>query len=58
MIKVYVLVVMMHVNSGGIINFQEFNSLAACQYAANLITTRSRQVTPSSNADAFCVTKH
>ena len=56
MIKAYVLVVMMHVNSGGIINFQEFQSLTACQYAADLVNTRSALI--SRRADAFCVAKN
>lgn len=58
MINVYVLVVMMQVNSGVIINFQEFNSLTACQYAANLIITRGKMVSSSAAPDAFCIPKH
>ena len=54
--KIFVLIVMMHVNSGGIVNFQEFTSLEKCQYAAQLINQRSYAAV-SSSADAFCVVK-
>ena len=46
---------MMHVNSGGIINFQEFKSLDQCKYAAQLIMQRSQNTT--NGADAFCIEK-
>ena len=51
--KVFILIVIMHVNSGGIINFQEFNSIQQCNYAAELINTRGKY----EQAQAFCIAK-
>ena len=52
--KVFVLIVIMHVNSGSIINFQEFTSLEKCQYAANIVNDRGNK---QATTDAFCLIK-
>ena len=52
--KIFILVVIMHVNSGSIINFQEFYSLEKCQYAATVVNDRGNK---QSTTDAFCLIK-
>jgi hypothetical protein len=57
MIKIFVLVVMFHVDGGANISFQEFTSFEQCQYAVSLIKQRAGHVTYENRYDAFCLAK-
>lgn len=54
--NIFVLIVIMHVSSGSIINFQEFNSIEQCQYAARIVKEQYSTITER-NISAFCVRK-
>lgn len=49
--KIFILFVVFHVNSGSVLHTQEFNSLAQCDYVAGILKKYS------SNVGAFCVEK-
>ena len=51
--KIFILIVIMHVNSGSIINFQEFNSLKQCNYAVDIIYKNSE----GNTYKAVCIEK-
>lgn len=54
--KVYILMVLMHVNSGSSIQTQEFNSKVTCEAAKNLLYTERSRV-GIELASAVCVEK-
>lgn len=55
--SIFVLIVMMHVNSGGNITFQEFNSLEKCEHAKKSIYSENKRNRGAGLETAFCVAK-
>lgn len=54
---IYILIVVFHVPHGGNINFQEFNTLTACNHARKTLYQEHSRVELSGLETAYCVAK-